>query len=325
MRDHYSFALLLSLCVLATVVVSAYVDGKHGMKLGLLDEQATVVGEKVITDEARTTPSHAVAGNVDVVGTIQSRLGTMYTALKTLCCDSSQCSKEVCHNNCPGSCWVTGWKQNPELSLVGFSIDAIEPAFFTPSAIVAQNYTNYSKKDPTSQTFQYSQSFSDTVEVSNTNTLTVSASVTASVKILIADVSTTVGFSYETSTTTTKTTTRTQQWSTTFGPITIEPCEGVYTECYILAATYNPHFTATYRVDGWPNDQCNGNMYWNSKPLANYSGYNNGVLCNNQGVYANPPILFSNDIVTDGVWTGVFGTTVKCSTTPYSLPASQCR
>jgi hypothetical protein len=264
-----------------------------------------------------------VEDQVNVQQVIQSRLGTMYTQLADLCCDSSPCSGNVCRRSCPGNCWVTGWSTAPSIDIKSFTVDSTSPASYTPNLVVPQNYTNYSKKNSTTATFNYMQSFTDTVTVTNSQTLTISESINEKLQIDILSVDVTVGFSFSTTETESVTNTTTKQWSITFGPTPVPPCSGLYVECFILAANFNPTFSAVYSVDGTPTDECSGNWYWDAMSLTEYSEYNLCVNCNSV-VCKTPPITFDNTIAVTGVWNGVFGAEVLCQDKPYALPPDQC-
>jgi len=269
--------------------------------------------------------SKNTAGTVDVEGTMNSRLGTMYTDLQHLCCKSQPaCGKTACMKSCPGSCWISKWVDGPSINITQFRLSAITPSYYTPTLIVPQNYTNYSKHNGTYQTFEYSQSFTDTVTVTNSETLTVSESIETKVDIEIASVTTTIGFSFSTSRTESVTNSTTKSWSSTYGPVYIPPCNGVYTECYILTATYNPTFTAVYVVDGLTNDECDGNIHWDYRYIAQFASYGNICVECDTEVCANPPITLDNSLSVTGTWNGIFGSEVVCSSKPYPLPPNQC-
>jgi len=262
---------------------------------------------------------------VDPVATIEQRLASVYDQMVVACCkNSKQCSNQYCNRKCPdGQCHITGWKGGPTTSISSFQINGDNPASYTPTLIVPQNYTNYNLNTSTTATFAYTQSFTDTITVTNSQTLTVSMSITESVKIEILSVSMTEGFSFSTTETESKTTSTAKTWSITYGPVEVPPCSGLNMECYILTANFNPTFTAVYKVDGTATDECDGNWYWDSEPLSSFSGYDMCIACNPE-LCPSPAIVMDNSITITGQWNGIFGAEVQCTSKPYPLPRNQC-
>jgi hypothetical protein len=261
---------------------------------------------------------------VDVVSVIQQRLNTYFTDLGNACCEYSACSGQICRRSCPASCWVTGWQVAPTMSIQNFQILGDNPATYTPTLIVPQNYTNLSNNVSTSAKFTYSQSFTDTVTVTNSQTLTMSVTVEEKVEVKVFSEDVTIGFSYSTTSSESVTNSSTKTWSIQFGPTPVPPCSGLFVECYILAANFNPTFSAKYVVQGTPTDDCNGNWHWDPIPLNSFAGYDICLTNCNPTVCPNPPINFDNSITVTGIWNGILGAEVLCDAKPYPFPPDQC-
>jgi len=274
---------------------------------------------------AHVPPPSVIDGQLDPYGTLASRVGPWYTTLSNYCCQASSCNGNLCKRSCPASCSWQGWNGNPSLSIKSFQLVNMQPATYTPTLIQPQNYTNYNKNNESFASWTYSEQYTDSVTVTQTTTLTTSLSVTAKADLKIMDVESTVSFTYDTSQSTSTTKGTAKTWQASFGPNVIPPCHGLAVNCYVLAANFNPDYTAVYQVTGvFKAVQCAGNYHYDTpSSTSDFLEYGSWAPC---GLCSNCTYEPSMDttVVVNGKWNGVFGAAVDCSSKPYPLPESDC-